>query len=94
MNFRRRRQQPRSVLMQVIIRGREVSLQGVLMSTRPIGGVYVLVNAKLIETTQRSHSSLGAVEIPAGNVAFWQVLNTVAATDVRELVAATDEQEA
>ena len=93
MNFRRRRQ-PRTVLMQVVVRGRELSFQGVLLNTRPVGGVYVLANAKLIENAQRTHSSLGSIEIPAKNVAFWQVLHTVAPADVRELVTIDEPREA
>jgi hypothetical protein len=91
--FRRRRER-QYVTMQLVARGREVTLEGTLLTRKPVGGRYVLANARLIEDTRRTHSALGTVNIPAANVLFWQVRQTVAASDIADLAElVTGEQE-
>lgn len=83
--FRRRR--ARQVRMQIMLDQAELTIEGSLLHTRPVAGVFRLADATLIEDAGRTHR-IGTVEIPAGRVAFWQVLGTIASVDLERVLAA------
>jgi hypothetical protein len=58
--------------VRVHLRGADPSIEGVLWKPYPIDGCYRIVQAGLVEAPDRTMGLDGTIDIPAGNVLFFQ----------------------